>query len=135
MRSRTFMLILLLLLIGLIATVARAQLPAAGQPGAVNDPRYCGEPARNIDGRIKRSRAVLREFAKVFPCPETLEALPSCPGWAIDHVIPLAVGGCDAAINLQWLPDTIKSCSDADCKDRWERIYHAQPRRAVGVAP
>jgi hypothetical protein len=136
MRLLTFMLMLLLLLVGLLAgTAARADLPAAGQPGAVNDLRYCGEPARTADGRIKRSRAVLREFAKVFPCPETLEPVPSCPGWAIDHVIPLAVGGCDAPVNLQWLPDSIKSCGDGDCKDRWERIYHAQPRRAVGALP
>ena len=125
----------ILLLAALLAWPAFAQLPAPGQPGAVNDARYCGEPARTADGRIKRSRAVLRDFAKVFPCPETLEPLPSCPGWAIDHVIPLASGGCDSAVNLQWLPDSIKSCSDADCKDRWERLYHAQPRRAIGGLP
>ena len=127
--------VFLLLLIGVTAAVCAQGLPAAGAPGAVNDLRYCGEPARRADGRIKRSRTVLREFAKVFPCPATLLPLPICQGWAIDHVIPLADGGCDAAVNLQWLPDRIKSCADADCKDRWERLYHAQPRQAVGVLP
>ena len=116
----------------LIATTATfAVLPAPGSVGAVDDSRYCGEPARTPDGRIKRSRAVLRAFAKVFPCPETLEPMPSCPGWSVDHVLPLADGGCDAAINLQWLPDSIKSCAGAQCKDRWERLYHAQPRKPV----
>jgi len=115
----------------LSAAPALAQLPAPGMPGAPNDPRYCGEPARDAAGRIKRSRAVLRQFAQVFPCPATLEPVASCPGWAIDHVIPLAAGGCDAPTNLQWLPDGIKSCAGAACKDRWERVYHALPRVPV----
>ncbi|HSW19542.1 MAG TPA: HNH endonuclease signature motif containing protein [Ramlibacter sp.] len=110
---------------------ALAQLPAPGQPGAIDDPRYCGEPARNADGVIKRNRAVLREFARVFPCPATLQPVPSCPGWAIDHTIPLASGGCDAIPNLTWLPDAIKRCADSACKDRWERRYHAHPRAPV----
>lgn len=124
----------LILLIAVAACSAFAQLPAPGDPAAPNDPRYCGEPERTADGRIKRDRAVLRAFATVFPCPSTMEARPSCPGWAIDHVIPLASGGCDSVINLQWLPDSIKSCPDDHCKDRWERTYHGeagQPRRKV----
>ncbi len=99
----------LLIALLLAAAPAWAQLPAPGAPGAIADARYCGEPARDAAGRIKRSRAVLRQFAQVFPCPATLEPVASCPGWAIDHVIPLAAGGCDAPINLQWLPDGIKS--------------------------
>ncbi len=120
--------ILILLLLPLLAL---AQLPAHGEPGAVNDPRYCGEPLRDADGRIKRSRAVLREFAKVFPCPRTLEPVTSCPGWSINHTIPLASGGCDSQLNLQWLPNVIKTCASPWCVDRWERTYHALPRRAV----
>lgn len=121
------------LILTAFAALAQAQLPAPGEPGAINDPRYCGEPARTADGRIKRDRHVLRQFALVFPCPSTLEPRPSCPGWAIDHVIPLAVGGCDAPINLQWLPDAIKSCAGDTCKDRWERVYHGQPRRPIAI--
>lgn len=98
---------------------------------AINDPRYCGEPSRDVNGHIKRSRVVLREFAKVFPCPSTLKPSPSCPGWAIDHTIPLASGGCDTQVNLTWLPDEIKSCKSSVCKDRWERKYHSNPRQKV----
>ncbi len=115
----------------LLACPVFAQLPAPGEPGAINDPRYCGEPVRAADGRIKRSRQVLREFVQVFPCPATLLPVPSCKGWQLDHVLPLASGGCDAALNLQWLPMPIKTCAADSCKDRWERIYHAQPRQAV----
>lgn len=117
----------------LMMTLAHATLPEPGTPGSINDPRYCGEPARTAEGKIKRSRVVLRDFAKVFPCPSTLEAKPSCVGWAIDHVIPLADGGCDAQINLQWLPDSIKSCAGHECKDRWERVYHNIPRKIVNT--
>ena len=134
MRTRTYFLTFLLLLVMLVAgTAATAQLPAAGQPGAVNDARYCGEPERTASGRIKRDPVVLRQFAKVFPCPEPQEGIPGCPGWSIDHVIPLATGGCHTAVNLQWLPNSIKSCGDPDCKDRWERIYHAIPRGKVDL--
>ena len=122
-----------LLVAALLAWPAFAQLPAPGQPGAVNDARYCGEPERTASGRIKRDPVVLRQFAKVFPCPEPQDGINGCPGWSIDHVIPLATGGCDTAVNLQWLPNSIKSCGDPDCKDRWERIYHAIPRRKVDL--
>lgn len=123
----------LLLALALASASSWAVLPAAGQPGSVPDPRYCGEPARDSKGRIARSRAVLRDFAKTFPCPSTLQPVPSCPGWAIDHTIPLASGGCDAVHNLTWLPDEIKSCSSDACKDRWERRYHANPRQSIQI--
>ena len=82
--------VFLLLLIGLTHAALAQPLPAAGQPGAVNDARYCGEPERTASGRIKRDPVVLRQFAKVFPCPEPQDGINGCPGWSIDHVIPLA---------------------------------------------
>ena len=91
------------------------------------DPRYCGAPERDDEGRIARSRVVLAEFRRLYPCPSTGLIYGSCPGWAIDHVIPLACGGCDAVANLQWLPLPIKSASGTLPKDRWERrIYCTQ---------
>ena len=120
-----------ILLVWACSLPAQAEMPRPGEPGAINDPRYCGEPARTPQGRIKRSRGVLREFARIFPCPSTLQPVPSCPGWAIDHTIPLAVRGYDSVANLTWLPDEIKSCGMDWCKDRWERNYHASPRQPV----
>lgn len=121
-----------LILLALLPSLALAQLPAPGEPGAPDDPRYCGEPTRDARGDIKRNKALLRAFAKVHPCPSTLEPTPSCEDWAIDHVIPLDAGGCDSLINLQWLPSWLKSCRFW-CKDRWERKYHGHPRRAVVI--
>lgn len=115
-----------------LPAVALAALPAPGEPGAPADPRYCGEPARYASGSIKRSRAVLRHFVAVHPCPSNGLADVSCPNWAIDHVIPLATGGCDEMGNLQWLPDAIKSCA-VICKDRFERTINSIPPRPFEI--
>lgn len=123
----------LLLVYALMLAPVLAALPAPGEPGAPNDPRYCGEPKRTAKGVIVRSQAQLKAFASVFPCPASLQPSPSCEGWDIDHVIPLVDGGCDKPINMHWLPNAIKSCASPACKDRWERLYHALPRKAVSL--
>ena len=119
-----------LLVLLLFATSACAGLPAPGEPGAPKDSRYCGEPARDAQGRIKRSDRVLREFVKVWTCPAN--GLPvygaHCPGWAIDHVLPLARGGCDLGHNLTWMRNEIKRCAGQFCKDRWERDVYDPAR-------
>lgn len=86
-----------------------------------DDPRYGGPPERYADGSIKRSTAVLREFQRIHPCPATGLRTGRCPGWQLDHVLPLICGGSDTIENLQWLPVEIKTCAGTKCKDRWER--------------
>ena len=82
---------------------------------------------RTPAGVIKRSTAVIAAFQKIHACPSTGAHIGACPGWAVDHVIPLACGGVDAVYNMQWLPDQVKSCAGW-CKDRWERkIYASEP--------
>lgn len=90
------------------------------------DARYAGPPAREADGSIKRSRAVLREFKRTYPCPSTGKSTGSCPGWHLDHVLPLVCGGADVIINLQWLPVEVKTCAGTTCKDRWERRVYCR---------
>lgn len=126
---------LLPLLLLLVATAATATLPPPGTIFAPNDPRYCGEPARDKNGEIKRSTTELHKFVAVFPCPATLRPTITCSNWQIDHVLPLGSGGCDKPVNMQWLPKAIKTCKGHTCKDRWERTYHAIPRRPVVVDP
>lgn len=121
----------LVLAVLLVACAAHAKLPAPGEPGAPDDPRYCGEPTRDKNGVITRSHTQLRKFVAVFPCPATLLPTVSCIGWAVDHIIPRARGGCDIPLNMQWLADGIKSCKGTVCKDRWELKYHSIPRQKV----
>lgn len=101
------------------------------------DPRlYCDDITqvkRDAKGFVVRSEAAKKQFAKWWPCPTTGEAVPECPGWSIDHVIPLAVCGADVPANMQWLPDAIKSCDEDQCKDRWERKAYARPQMKVPV--
>lgn len=78
--------------------------------------RYCGEPVRLKDGKIRRRRDVLDAFKKAHPCPSSGSVRGACKGWIMDHVIPLACGGCDSVSNLQWLPEEAWRK-----KSRWER--------------
>lgn len=110
---------------GAIALAAAAAL-AWPAPAHAADPRVCGPAPRASDGTIKRSRAVLREFRALYPCPSTGKTTGACPGWALDHTVPLVCGGCDAVGNLQWLPVQIKSASGTLPKDRWERSVYCQ---------
>lgn len=91
--------------------------------GVYRETRYCGAPARNLRGEIIRRSDVLTAFKRHHPCPATGSTTGACEGWQIDHVIPLACGGCDAVHNLQWLNADAKGI-----KDRYERrIYPKFP--------
>lgn len=112
-----------------IPALLAALLPllASAQP---MDPRVCraslADIPRTVSGKIKRSSAEINSFRALWACPATHLNTGACPGWAIDHVIPLADGGCDAVGNMQWLPTAIKSCAADSCKDRWERVVYAR---------
>jgi hypothetical protein len=87
--------------------------------------RYCGAPTRDSTGTIVRSQSVLRHFKEQHPCPVTGKEDGQCAGWSVNHVIPLACGGCDTVSNMQWLPNSIKTCSGDNCVDRFERKINA----------
>lgn len=111
---------------GTALALAALRVTAAPEPWQLQETRYCGSPARNADGSIKRSTAVLGAFKRIHPCPSTGLTTGACAGWAMNHVIPLACGGCDSVANLDWMPDEIKSCAEPWCRDRYERkIYDA----------
>jgi hypothetical protein len=46
---------------------------------------------------------VRRAFLTAHPCPLTGLIKGRCPGYVIDHVIPLACGGADAVENMHWM--------------------------------
>lgn len=50
------------------------------------------------------------------PCPATGLPTGACPGYQVDHVIPLACHGPDEMGNMQW-----QAIADAKAKDRVER--------------
>lgn len=110
----------------IIIAAAFISISAFAELPALEELRYCGEPLRDIRGIIYRNYRVIAKFKEIHPCPETGKKSGACPGWAIDHVIPLACGGCDAVSNMQWLPNELKSAAKIG-KDRFERkIYQKE---------
>lgn len=63
-----------------------------------------------------RSSQARTEFKRLHPCPSTGKSKGACPGYIIDHVVPLACGGPDRPSNMQW-----QTVADAKAKDKWER--------------
>jgi 5-methylcytosine-specific restriction endonuclease McrA len=53
--------------------------------------------------RIPRDAAQVRAFRAEHPCPSTGLKRGACPGWDVDHIVPLCAGGADHPSNLQWL--------------------------------
>ena len=76
--------------------------------------------AGNVDA-TERTRTQVNRFKAAHPCPVTHKARGPCPGYVVDHVVPLCAGGHDRPANMQW-----QSLADAKIKDRAER---AQCRR------
>jgi hypothetical protein len=72
--------------------------------------------AQNAIARQERSEAAKNDFKKTHPCPSNGHHSGSCPGYVIDHIKPLACGGLDAPINMQW-----QTVAEGKAKDKWER--------------
>lgn len=70
---------------------------------------------RDAHGRIARSEAARNAFKREHPCPANQQPKGPCPGYVIDHVIPLKRGGADAPSNMQW-----QTVEEAKAKDRVE---------------
>ena len=59
--------------------------------------------AATAQAKIPRSRQAIAEFKAQQPCPANGRRSGACPGWQIDHRIPLKCGGPDEPSNMQWL--------------------------------
>ena len=70
---------------------------------------------RDSHGHIKRSKAAKDTFKKNNPCPSTGESSGPCPGYVVDHVVPLKRGGSDTPANMQW-----QTKEEAKAKDKIE---------------
>jgi len=71
---------------------------------------------RDVNGRIKRSASARHRIQQVKPCPATGETKGPCPGYVIDHVVPLCAFGADHPDNMQW-----QTVEEAKIRDREER--------------
>ena len=70
----------------------------------------------HTDARTHRSGNEIKIFKFLHPCPATGAQSGACPGFVIDHVLPLCAGGPDKHTNMQW-----QTTADARKKDVLER--------------
>ncbi len=73
-------------------------------------------PVRDKTGHIKRSAYQVIKFNKANPCPVNGATAGSCPGYVVDHIVPLCACGLDRPSNMQW-----QTVTAAKAKDRLER--------------
>lgn len=113
-------------------TSPHVTLPAApGGPGErMAAPHSIGLHAapglqRDSHGKIKRSEGAKNSFKRLHPCPATGRNSGPCPGYVIDHIVPLCASGPDAAYNMQW-----QTITQGKEKDRLEKTQcNAFPHR------
>ena len=65
--------------------------------------------------KVTRSTAARRLFQQLHPCPANGKTAGACPGYVVDHVVPLKRGGADEPANMQW-----QTVANAKAKDRIE---------------
>jgi hypothetical protein len=53
---------------------------------------YCASCERDANGRIRRSPAARRVFQASHPCPVTGPSTGACPGYVVNHIVPLKRG-------------------------------------------
>jgi hypothetical protein len=74
-----------------------------------------------------RSRAALRQFARSHMCPSTHRYRLPCPGYVVDHRVPLDCGGPDHPSNMQY-----QTIAEGKAKDKWERSGPGCKHRTKG---
>jgi hypothetical protein len=74
------------------------------------------EIPRDSRGHIKRSSAAVVRFKKGHPCPSKGATKGTCPGYVVDHIVPLCACGLDDQSNMQW-----QTKEEAKQKDKKER--------------
>lgn len=77
-----------------------------------------------------RSSTAVARFRRVSPCPSTGKTKGPCPGYVVDHVVPICAGGADDPSNMVWQPT-----ADAKKKDKAEDALCAWIRRLCGKEP
>lgn len=73
-----------------------------------------------------RSAAERMEFHRSNPCPSTGKTTGKCPGYVVDHIVPLCAGGADDPGNMQW-----QELAPSKAKDKQEWRHCRELRRAT----
>lgn len=63
----------------------------------------------------ERTTAARNAFQRAHPCPSNGLQQGPCPGYVVDHVVPLCAGGPDDPKNMQW--QTISAAKEKDIEE------------------
>jgi hypothetical protein len=80
----------------------------SGWPFCILGGRYTESPRFGISlwwcyaVKIKRDPAARASFERSHPCPSNGKSSGACPGYVVDHMVPLKRGGADKPSNMQW---------------------------------
>ncbi len=108
-------------LLALALALAIASSPALAKGGGSHGSYLTGTHGkaagvqRDAHGHIKRGEQAKDQFKKANPCPSTGKSSGACPGYVIDHVVPLKQSGADSPSNMQW-----QTAEQAKQKDKIE---------------
>ena len=80
---------------------------------ALIETRYCGPPKRDAKGTIVRRTDVVTAYWAQHVCPTTGLYKAPCPDHALNHIFPLACGGCDAVNNMMAMRVDAKKIVDS----------------------
>lgn len=89
-------------------SIQPAQASAAAAAAAV--------AAASAAATSTRHASTVREFRKTHACPATGKVQTTCPGYVVDHIIPLCAGGTDTVDNMMF-----QTTADSYRKDVQER--------------
>lgn len=84
---------------------------------------------RTASGKIARSTTSVNAFKRANACPGTGKAsTASCPGYIVDHVVPLCACGEDKPSNMQW-----QTVAASKAKDKLEDAQCAVLKKSGAV--
>jgi hypothetical protein len=117
----------------LILVLAGMASAADRRTAARSEPRDQARAQRGRTAPNVRSSASRREFQRLKACPSTGKAAGACPGYVVDHIIPLKRGGLDAPSNMQW--QTIAESTPRQVLEHTESTarQYALRKRAVAL--
>lgn len=102
--------LVVLLISALVVAPCLAQTASSGSATAV----MC-VPARDKAGHIKRNSHQVVLFKRQHACPANGATTGPCPGYVVDHIVPLCACGPDKPENMQW-----QTLADSKAKDKLE---------------
>lgn len=79
----------------------------------------------------ERSSTQRAAFVRENPCPTTGQSRGRCPGWIVDHVVPLCADGADHPGNMQW--QTVGAAKSKDADER--RLCRTQRQQRITQTP